>query len=122
MVTVRVFLECASATNRPGGLYDTFIALPEAAFLRGAHLNIACRRAGILGFSSPYRLIEVRRLDRPTIAVQETCTRLDNGTGTYQLRHPDILDQDVEPRPAVTPDAKPPVARAARSAPGVGRR
>lgn len=62
MPTVRVFLRCATPTNRTGGLYDTFVNVTPTSFARGAHVAIAEERARLLGYAGPYRATEVRVL------------------------------------------------------------
>lgn len=83
MVTVRVFLTCGTPTNRAGGRFDTFIALPMEAFRRGAHIHIAMRRAHIIGYPAPYAVTEVRRLDVPCASVA-----MKRGSGEARTREP----------------------------------
>jgi hypothetical protein len=83
MVTVRVFLACGTPTNRPGGEYDTFVSLPHDAFLLGRHIDIAARRARILGYPGPYSVTEVRRLDVAGVPMESprSCSRAPRPAG-----------------------------------------
>ena len=75
MITVRVFLKCAAASNRPGSTFDTFVAVDEPAFLRGGAIAIAERRARILGYE-PFEVIEVRRIGAPAMSVDDVREKL----------------------------------------------
>lgn len=67
MPVLRVFLECTSPTGRPRGAFDTFVRVSEEELAGGAHLRVACRRAAILGFGGPHRVLEVRRFGAPSV-------------------------------------------------------
>ena len=62
MPTVRVFLRCATPTNRASGLYDTFINVSDEGFSTGEHVRVAIERAAMLGYGAPHRVAEVRVL------------------------------------------------------------
>lgn len=62
MTTVRVFLRCATPTNRPDGIFDTFINVSDKDYERGQHLRIARSRAKLLGYRGRYSVVEVRVL------------------------------------------------------------
>jgi hypothetical protein len=64
MPTYRVYLECSTRTNRPSGLYDTFISVSAVSAALGEHALIAAARAATLGYAGPYRVRGVQRLDR----------------------------------------------------------
>jgi len=58
MPTLLVTLECSSPTNEVGGLYRTLVHVTDAELLAGEHLQIAVRRACILGYGGPHRTLE----------------------------------------------------------------
>lgn len=62
MPVLRVFLECTSPTGRPGGAFDTFVRVSEDEMEVGVHLRLASRRAAILGYGGPHRVLETRRI------------------------------------------------------------
>jgi hypothetical protein len=80
MITVRVFLRCAASANRPGGDFDTFIALPAQAFESGLHLDIAKFRAGVVGHEPPYEVAEVRVIGARPMSVDEMREKLIEGS------------------------------------------
>ena len=67
MPTFHIYIDCATATGRPGGTFDTFVHVSDDAMIAGAHLRLACRRAAIIGFGGPHRIVEARRLDPPSL-------------------------------------------------------
>jgi hypothetical protein len=80
MPVLRVFLECTAPTGRPRGAFDTFVRVSEEELVGGSHLRIACRRAAILGFGGPHRVLEVRRFGAPSVTptvVDDTRPRLE---------------------------------------------
>lgn len=89
MPTFRVFLECTSATSRPGGAFDTFVHVSDDEMADGAHLRVACRRAAILGFGGPHRIREVRRLDSPVVVR----TAVEDARSTMEARLRVVLRQ-----------------------------
>lgn len=60
MPVARVALACASPTNRPDGTFQTFVAVSEGQLASGEHIRQSCRRAEILGYAGPYRVVQVR--------------------------------------------------------------
>lgn len=77
MPTVRVFLRCATPTNRPGGMFDTFINVSDKDYERGQHLRIARSRAKVLGYRGRYLVVEVRVLT-PVPAIADPSHRASN--------------------------------------------
>ena len=113
MPTVRVFLTCATPTKRPGGLFDTFITLSEAAYEGGEHLEIAKWRAGVVGHAGPYRVTEVRRLDLALPSGDEIRARLTELADRRLQRWLNLVDQEAHSETS-TPVGAPPL-HAARS-------
>jgi hypothetical protein len=98
MIIVRVFLSCASHTNRPSGTFDTFVAVTRAAFEAGRHITIAERRAAILGFEGPYRITEVRQLGETTDPAPEQ-SESPRPQRRREGEHGNVSHRSVHPRP-----------------------
>jgi hypothetical protein len=94
MPVVRVFLRCATPTNRPGGVFDSFLAVSEEALERGEHVEEVMRQARALGFAGPYRVTEVRRLDGPRRSIDEIRAGLAALVNPCRQRWLAIIDED----------------------------
>ncbi len=117
MPVFRVYLECASPTNRRGGTFDTFVAVDEDQLARGEHIRIAVRRAMTVGFAGPHRIAEVRRLDVFTRVMPVTGTVLEQARPTaaapsaarlLSIVDAAIIAEPVAPGPEAPPRPVPP--------------
>lgn len=66
MPVVHITLECATPTGHADGAFRTLVAVTDAQLHEGAHLREAVRRALIVGFGGPHRVLAFRRLDSVT--------------------------------------------------------
>lgn len=66
MPVVHISLECATPTAHADGAFRTLVAVTDAELREGAHLREAARRASIVGFGGPHRLVTATRLDAAT--------------------------------------------------------
>lgn len=96
MVTVYIALACVTPTSRLHGEFDTYIALPETEFRRGAHIDIAKRRAGIVGYKGPYRLIQVRQVGAPLMPIDEIRAHLEELADPRRERWLSLIAQHEE--------------------------
>ena len=63
MPVVHITLECAAPTSHVDGAFRTLVAVTDAELREGAHFREAARRASIIGFGGPHRVVAVARLD-----------------------------------------------------------
>ena len=71
MPLVHITLECATPTSQVDGAFRTLVAVTYAELREGAHLREAARRASIIGFGGPHRVLASRRLDAATLEPPE---------------------------------------------------
>src|SRR5690349_5282840 len=57
MPIVHISLECTTPTAHADGAFRTLVAVTEAELRDGAHLREAGRRASIVGFGGPHRVL-----------------------------------------------------------------
>lgn len=63
MPVFHISLECTTPTAHTDGTFRTLVAVTDAELRGGAHLREAARRALIIGFGGPHRVVASRRLD-----------------------------------------------------------
>lgn len=126
MPVFHIMLDCATPTSHVDGAFRTLVAVTDAEQREGAHFREAARRASIIGFGGPHRVVAVAQLD--AIAPEETAhlaarisqrpapsmsERLESllalGTGAVH----DVSESDTNGQP--TGALPPQIARRARS-------
>lgn len=83
MPVVRITLDCATPTSHEDGAFRTFIAVTDAEFRDGVHIREAARRASIIGFGGPHRVLASRPFDA---VAQEMATNLVHPNGEWAAR------------------------------------
>ena len=63
MPLIHITLQCAMPTAHPDGAFRTLVAVTDEELLDGDHLREAVRRASIIGFGGPHRVLASRQLD-----------------------------------------------------------
>jgi hypothetical protein len=77
MPVVHITIECATRTAHADGAFRTLVAVTDAELREGAHLREAARRASIIGFGGPHRVLACRRLDAVTPEVPAPLVTLE---------------------------------------------
>lgn len=62
MPILHITLDCSTPTSHPDGEYRTLVAVTHAELRDGLHLREASRRAAILGFGGPHRVVVSKEL------------------------------------------------------------
>jgi hypothetical protein len=127
MPIIHITLECATPTSHPDGAFRTLVAVTDAELRDGRHVSEAVRRASIIGFGGPHRVLASKRIGAVTADDPVRPILLDGDRATPSMR--DRLDLSLGTCMAVEEERSEPgacrqltVARRHESATRVGIR